>query len=233
MPDDALDELDPAVEARAILKLDPDSNIAIKRDVRRFDVSAPAAEMADAFHRVLQRPGARFGLIEVIRAKDRYGLPYQLGERFQGRFDLERALLDELRARILATLTPAVARLLDVLDIDELLDSLADRVASDYGVITELSLEPVAGKPIRMTYEYLEGTPIAGSSIFQVEPLGDAKCCCRQIFEYQEQDVGAVLFMGTLGIKLHNDVVQAEIGQAAALLGAAVVRSDIRDVDVA
>lgn len=233
MPDEPLDVLDPDVDARPVLALDPSSNIAIKRDVRRFDVSAPAARMAEAFHTVLRRPGARFGLIEVIRAEGRSGSPYEVGERFQGRFDLERALLDELRDSILRSVSPTVARIVDVLDIDEVLEALADRVASDYGVITELSLEPAPGMPIRMTYEYLEGTPIAGSSIFQVEPLADGGCSCRQIFEYQEQDAGVVLFMGTLGIQMHNDVVRSEIEQAAQLLGARVVRSDIRGDDVA
>jgi hypothetical protein len=221
------DYVEREVYDRPVLPLDPAGGISIKRDVRCIDVEAPAPELARAFHHVLAHPESRFGLIEVLRTREQTGRPFEHGERFQGRFDLEEALLDEIRQSFLRGLGRTFARIADVLEIDELLEQVADRVASDYGVITTLELEPPPGETIRLVYEYLEGTPIAGSSTFLVEPLGERTCRCTQVLHYQEQDAVIVQFMGTGGLKMHNDVVYSEVRQAAELLGARVLRSDI------
>jgi hypothetical protein len=48
-----------------------------------------------------------------------------------------------------------------------------------------------------------------------------------QIFEYQEQSPTFALFFSSGGLKLHNQVVYSQASQAAELIGAKVLSSDI------
>jgi hypothetical protein len=220
------DVLDPDVSKRAVLKLDPRSAIAIKRDVRVIDVGAPAADFASAFAGALEAPNARFGLIEIIRLADRTGKPFEVGERFQGRFDIEDALLDELKRGFLKTIGAILPKIFHALDLDRVFDIAADALTSDYGEITMIDLKRPGGGA-RLVYDYLEGTPIAGSSTFVVEPLTEGRSRCTQIVEYQEQSLETVLMFGSFGLKLHNQVVYQEVKTAADALGAPILSSDI------
>lgn len=220
------DVLDPDVYQRAVLALDPSSHIAIKRDVRSIDVAAPASDFSAAFARALEAPNARFGLIEILRTADKTGQAFTVGERFQGRFDIEEALLDELRRGILKMLGRLLPKVLHALDLDRAFELAADAFTSDYGEVTAIDTA-VPGGGARLVYRYLAGTPIAGSSTFVVEPLEAGSCRCTQIVEYQEQTLETVLFFGSFGLKLHNQVVYEEVKTAADAIGARILRSDI------
>ena len=101
-----------------------------------------------------------------------------------------------------------------------LLTWIEDAMLSDYAEI-------VALEEHRVQYRYLDGTPIAGSSIFLVEPLGAARCRVRQIFEYQEVGGVALGSFQRFGLKYHDQDVHMQIHQAAERAGAQVVRSTI------
>ncbi|HUH05340.1 MAG TPA: hypothetical protein VML75_25255, partial [Kofleriaceae bacterium] len=97
----------------------------------------------------------------------------------------------------------------------------------DYGEIEEIVTDPAPGEPHRLRYRYLEGTPIAGSSLFEIEPLGPGRCRVRQVFESQEINAIAVASFQRIGLKYHDQVVHMQIHAAAELAGARVVSSTI------
>jgi hypothetical protein len=226
------------LEARTVLPLVPSGNITIKRDVHSFLITAEPDAFATAFGRVLADKERRFGLIRVDRMQRNEGTPFAKGERFQGRYELDRALAADLEGewkRIFGDLAE------DEL-IEEWLCVIENQHASDYGEVTELIDAPPEGRPHMFRYEYLSGSPIAGSSTFSVEAVTDpevlAKHCksepcalsrLTQIFEYQEQSQSFAFFFATGGLKLHNGVVSSQAEQAASLVpGAAIVETDIR-----
>jgi hypothetical protein len=203
------------LERRAPLPVDPGRAIAVKRDVHEFVVETDAATFARAFREVVTDPGSTFGLIRVKRPAERMGRDFAVGERFQGCFSLERAA----RARL-----PAAAHgLAERLCASRLARWVEDTFLSNYAEVVAIE----EGETFRLEYRYLDGTPIAGSSTFTIEPDGPGRCVVRQIFEYQE--VGGVA-LGTFqrfGLKYHDQVVQMEIDDAAARAGARVVSSTI------
>src|SRR5215468_3611199 len=84
------------LDARRPLPLDPGASIAIKRDVHEAEIAADAGDYARAFRDVVTDPEIMFGLIRVRRPGPRAGQAFELGERFQGCFSIERALLGSL-----------------------------------------------------------------------------------------------------------------------------------------
>src|SRR5690349_12977582 len=171
---------------RAPLPVDPGRPIAIKRDVHDFDVTCDAATFTRAFREVVTDATSTFGLIRIRRHPSRLGADFELGERFQGCFSLERAVVSALSRRGLVGAAHAAGRLLQTRAVTRALTWIEDAMLSDYAEIEELEMAPAPGEPFRLRYRYLAGTPIAGSSVFVVEPAGAARCRVRQIFEYQE-----------------------------------------------
>jgi hypothetical protein len=96
---------------------------------------------------------------------------------------------------------------------------LADAVFSDFAEIVEI-------QPLRVVYRYLSGCPMAGSSTFEVEPLGE-HCRLRVIFEYQELGGLAVSVLHRFGIRMHDQVTAAQVARTAKRLGVAVLFSTL------
>src|SRR5688572_12286017 len=171
------------LDRRAPLPVDADRTIAIKRDVHEFIVDATAADFARAFREVVTAADSTFGLIRVKRPGERLGADFTVGERFQGCFSLERAL----RAAVIRhapSVTPLLNELLASPVVTRALTWVEDQMLSDYAEIVALE-EPAPGRPgWRLQYRYLDGTPIAGSSVFTIEDLGAGRTRVRQIFEY-------------------------------------------------
>ncbi|MCB9732317.1 MAG: hypothetical protein H6745_06885 [Deltaproteobacteria bacterium] len=205
------------LDRRALATLSEGASIAIKREVHELVVSAPAPAFAAAFRAVMMAPESRFGDIRVRRPEGRLGATFEIGERFQGAFDVCSALArrgpaGRLAAAILAR-TPALARRLE------------DAFLSDYAEIEVIEALPGGGE--RLRYRYLEGTPIAGSSTFLVTPDGDARCRVTQIFEYQEVNAFALAAFQHAGLKLHDHVVWEQVRKAAAQAGGQVISATI------
>lgn len=55
------------------------------------------------------------------------------------------------------------------------------------------------------------------------------RCLLTHVFEYREQDLNFATFFSAGGLKLHNQVVYSQTGQAAALVGAEIIVTDIPD----
>jgi hypothetical protein len=213
--------------ARAPLPVDPARAIAIKRDVHEFEVDVEAQAFARAFREVMTDPESTFGLIRVKRPRERLGRDFEVGERFQGCFSLEMALSGWVERGPLRPLAGAVRGLLARGAVARAIALVEDRLLSDHAEIEELSLDE-AGHA-RLRYRYLEGTPIAGSSTFVVEPEGAGRCRVRQIFEYQEVNAIALATFQRFGLKYHDQVVHMQVQQAAARAGARAVRGTIPD----
>ena len=197
---------------RAPLPVDPRRSIAIKRDVHELVVGASAADFAQAFRAVLQDPDSRFGLIRVRRPAERVGQRFVVGERFQGCFSLRAAARKRLgRAAALLELGGPIV------------DWIEDQMMSNYAEVMEI----VEDGGFAFEYRYLEGTPIAGRSVFTVEPIDAGRCRVRQTFEYQEVNGFALATFQRFGLKLHDQVVQQEVEQAAARAGARVLSGTI------
>ncbi len=182
---------------RRVLPLRLDSPVTIKRDVRSFVVSASAAEFAEAFARSMADPNRAFGLVRVMRPRADVGRPFEVGQRFQGRFSVRQLLVQQaedgrLDADWLERMTnwsrsSSMGRLLQ-----GALRSVEDAWTSDFGELVELDTNHF---PARVKYVYLEGSYIAGSSAFEVEELGPGRCRVEQTWVYQEnpsavRDVG-------------------------------------------
>ncbi len=217
-------EWEAALDAKAVLTLDPAGSIAIKRDVHNEVVSVDAKALSAALSTVLTDPNRRFGLIEIDRKRASVGKPFTLGERFQGRYSLEGALETELGT--------AVKRLFDTLDrspaFAETICGIENKELSDYGIVSELVTAPPDGKEYRFVYRYLSGAPVAGSSTYIITQLEPGQCRATEIFEYQEQSVAFADFFATSGIKLHLQVVESQIQQAATLAGGKITQTDMR-----
>jgi hypothetical protein len=204
---------------RALLSVDPKKSIAIKRDVHEYRVETDAGRFADAFRAVMTDPEGDFGLIRIKRPAERMGKDYQIGERFQGCYSLEKALLA-------AVSCPWVKRLAAFVlarkTMRRLIGWLEDELMSDYAIIDELILSPDAalGEVHTLRYRYLRGTPIAGSSTFYIEPSGSCCCLVRQIFEFQEINCIALTVFQRAGLKMHDQVVHMQILKAAIRAGA-------------
>lgn len=213
------------LQSRRELSIDASRPISVKRDVHVLRVHADADQVASAFHQVMRDPQRRFGLIQVDRPEREAGQPFQLGSRFQGRYRLQDSskLLNEL-----SKYEPA----------REALCAIENQNTSDYGLIAVLELPPAekpAGAPPHpapgtlfvLEYRYLEGSPIAGSSRFEVRQLSDQLSEISQIFTYQEQTAAFAAFFANGGLTLHNQVVYSQVKQTAALLGVAFEAPDI------
>jgi hypothetical protein len=211
------------LDARKLLVLDARSKIDIKRDVHNLVVSADADALAKAFHSVMKDPNRRFGLIKVDRKASRRGQDFVLNERFQGRYELDQALSQKLHGRW----KELFGELAEEPPWCRILWDIENQHTSDYGIISELSLNPPPGAEFRLAYRYLEGSPIAGSSTFIVTPLMSGRSRLTQIFEYQELTADFARFFSSGGLRLHNQVVYSQVEQAAALAGGAIVESDI------
>lgn len=207
------------------MRSDGGRSISIKRDVHVLIIDADADRVATAFHDVMRDPTRRFGMIEVDRPDAETGKPFRLGSRFQGRYRLGDGskLLREL-----AEYEPAA----------QALCLIENENTSDYGVIAALELpaevrpegsgsHPVAGTTFVLEYRYLEGSPIAGSSRFEVRQLADDRSEVVQIFTYQEQTAAFAAFFANGGLTLHNQVVYSQVKQTAALLGVPFAAPDI------
>lgn len=209
------------LEGRRRLPVEPKRSIAVKRDVHEFLVAASTDAFAGAFKQVLTNPRGMFGLIRVKRPAERLGRDFAVGERFQGCYSIAGALLGGNGGRRLLrwflTLPP----------VRWLVGAIEDAMLSDYAVIDELVLEPPPGEIHRLTYSYLDGTPIRGCSRFHIEPAGEGRCRVTQIFEYQEVNAIALGTFQRFGLKMHDQVVHMQIHQAAALAGAQVVSGTI------
>lgn len=208
--------MSPRAEARlmrrAPLPVDAGRAIAVKRDVHDFILDAGAADVARAFREVVTDPASRFGLIRVVRPPERVGQPFAVGERFQGCFSLARAL-------------GAAGGLARAPGLRALAALVEDLMLSNYAEVVAIDEDPQAQR-FRLEYRYLEGTPIAGRSIFTIEPHADGTRV-RQIFEYQEVNGVALGTFQRFGLKYHDQVVQMEVEQAAARAGARVLSSTI------
>ncbi len=216
---------------KRVLPLDPAAFIAIKRDVHVCDIGAPAAAYAEAFHSTMREPGRQFGLIQVLRPTARVGQPYLLGERFQGRYNLPSALHRRVEKGLGRHTAQPLGHLLHASPIERVLHGVGDAAASDFGIIDRLELTPEPDGPERYAfrYRYLEGSPIAGSSTFIVEPLSAKTCRLTQVFEYQEISLGVAAFFSIYGLKLHNQVVYSQALESAKRIDARILSTDIPD----
>jgi hypothetical protein len=219
--------------AKPLLALDPKKEITIKRDVHNVIVDVDAATFAAAFHDVMRDPARRFGLIRVDRLPQYRGKPFTMGEKFQGRYSIGAAIEKGLPDR----LKRLFGEFADDRHVKEWLCRIENDNTSDYGMITQLDLEPPPGRAHVLRYEYLAGSPIAGSSTFVVRDILDEATLLRlgvsrasrleQIFEYQEQSESFATFFSKGGLKLHNQVVWSQAEQSAAAAGGRVLRTDI------
>jgi hypothetical protein len=210
------------LERKALLPVDPSRSIAIKRDVHEFIVEADCDAFADAFKKVMTDPEGSFGLIRVKRPESRMGRDFGVGERFQGCYSIEGALLKSFSQGWRRALRPMVAWVLRRSSVRWTLSRIEDALMSDYAIIAELVLDPdrSRGQIHTLKYCYLEGTPIAGSSRFSIESLGPGRCRVTQIFEYQEVNGIALATFQRFGLKMHDQVVHMQIAKAAERCGA-------------
>jgi hypothetical protein len=223
---DAKKQWEAELDKRSELKLKPGGAITIKRDVHNIVVSADADKLAKAFHDVMRDPNRHFGLIKVDRKEAEKGQPFKENDRFQGRYEVDQAILKDLRGawakKIFGDFVKEPA-------VEDFLCQVENHSTSDYGIIRKLNLSPKAGEDYEISYHYLDGSPIAGSSTFVVSQIAPGMSRLTQIFEYQELSPTFALFFSSGGLKLHDQVVYSQATQAAELIGAKVVSSDIPD----
>src|SRR5262245_26789749 len=224
-PGDARAKWEAELDKKTELTLDATRDITIKRGVHTLVVSADAAKLAGAFHDVMRDPKRHFGLIKVDRKLGNVDKPFQLGERFQGRYEIDEAL-----KRDLAPWAKKIfGELVEEPGVKAFLCDLENQSTSDYGVIAKLDLSPKDGQDYVLSYHSLSGSPIAGSSTFIVHQISPGTSSLTQVFEYQELSPTFALFFSSGGLKLHNQVVYSQVSQAADLLGAKILSSDIPD----
>jgi hypothetical protein len=218
---------------REPLALDYRSEITVKRDVRDVLVDVEASRFAAAFAQVMTDPARRFGLIRVDRLPDNAGKPFELGEKFQGRYGVEGAIAEQLRGKAKAWFGDFAAS--D--PVQDWLCAVENQHTSNFGQIRRLELSPTPGRDYVLEYVYLDGSPIAGSSTFTVTEVTDPELLARhgvqqaarlqQVFEYQERDGGFANFFSRGGLRLHNQVVYSQAEQSAAAAGGRVLESNI------
>jgi hypothetical protein len=208
------------------LALNPASEITIKRDVHSIVVSTDADKLANAFHDVMRDPKRHFGLIKVDRKQANVGQPFKIGERFQGRYQVDQAIMKDLRGawakKVFGDFTKDPG-------VEDFLCRVENQATSDYGTIARLELSPKPGEDYVLSYRYLEGSPIAGSSTFVVSQVAPGVSKLTQIFEYQELSLTFALFFSSGGLKLHDQVVYSQVSQAAEVLHAKIISTDIPD----
>jgi hypothetical protein len=203
---------------RPPLPVDPRKSIAVKRDVHEYIVETDADAFADAFRQVMIDPAGTFGLIRVKRPADRVGADFVEGERFQGCYSIEAAVMRAMPVE----LRDLGAWLLSMRPIAALISHVEDQLLSDYAEIERLVLDPdrSRGQIHQLEYRYLEGTPIAGSSTFYIEDIAPGRCRVTQVFEYQEVNGIALATFQRFGLKMHDQVVAMQITRAAEQAGA-------------
>jgi hypothetical protein len=96
---------------------------------------------------------------------------------------------------------------------------LEDNFFSDFAEIVEMA-------PLRVVYRYLSGCPMAGTSTFEVEPLGE-HCRMRVIFEHQELGGMAITVLHRFGIRMHDRVTQAQVAAACESIGAPILSTTL------
>jgi hypothetical protein len=215
---------------REVLPLRPKISIGIKRDAHELQVDASADRLANAFHQVMMDPDTMFGYIKVIRAPANVGAPFTLGERFQGRYDLAKAILDNLASSSLKFLLGPIRFLLTHPPLQNIIDWIDDRFLSDYGEIQEIKLgSPQRGEPeiYQLRYAYLTGSPIAGSSTFTIVPTDRHNCRLTQIFLYQEVSSFYIKILSKDGIRFHNQVVYMQTKKSADAINARITFTTI------
>ena len=192
-----------ALAARAVLPLDPDAHVAIKRDVRSLEVLAGARDVASALHDAIVASPASFGPMRLVRCEASVGEPLAVGERFEEHYSDERDVVRPLHERL-----------------------------TRFGEIVELALprEGAAGserEQYRLRHRFLQGSPIAGTSTYLVEPLREGSCRVVNVLEYQERQPRLVRWFGTRGLKAHHLVVYAQVRRAADAIGSRVLATDL------
>lgn len=200
------------------LPLDPQNAVSIKRDVRQFLVGCPARRFVDGFRKVLSFH-EDFGIF-LIERQNPANL-FKKGDRFKGTIQMTNGLEMKLRAlRPPPRLGAAAWRAI----LEAAITRFRDEPPADYGEVTRMDLS-VSGGLVR--YDYLEGTPVAGHSVFSVAPADESeRCRVTQTFVYQEQDLLTVNSFGTIGLYVHNLVVETEIELTARNLGVGWSRED-------
>lgn len=218
---------------RVELKIDYGASITVKRDVHDVLVDVPAERYAAAFHQVMIDPQRRFGLIKVDRLRENVGKPFSQGEKFQGRYEVDAAIQARLRGKV----KDWFGDIADSAVVQDWFCAIENRSTSDYGLISQLEMQPPPGKPYVLQYRYLSGSPIAGSSTFVVSDERDPEVLARhgvaqasrlrQIFEYQEKNASFASFFTKGGLRLHNQVVYSQALQAAEVAQGRVLETDI------
>ncbi|HUH05338.1 MAG TPA: hypothetical protein VML75_25245 [Kofleriaceae bacterium] len=203
-----------ALARRAPTRVDPVRAVAIKRNVHEAVVATSAELLARAMRQVMADPDRRFDLIRVRRDPDRVGAAFEVGERFLGSVGLDLAL---------ATRAPRLARALQRPAVAPILAWLECRVASDYAVVTELDHTARADGSYRVTYRYLTGAPLIGTSSLEIAPAGTLRCRLTHVFEYQETGWLGIGVLHGFGIQRHDAAFAAQVGAAAEQAGAAVL----------
>jgi hypothetical protein len=197
---------------RSPLPVRADRGFALKRNVQEWTVGAPAGAFARAFEAVMTEPGRAFGPIVLKRLPERVGRPFAAGERFHGCFTLSLAERPWLRAAARSRLAVAVE----------------DAWLSDYAEVVLLALEPDADGIRRVVYRYLSGSPCAGATTLEITPLGPERCRFRALMAFQEAGLLSLPALHAFGLRAHDAVVGAQVGAAAARLGAEVRSSSCR-----
>lgn len=208
---------------RPLLELDENSAVAIKRDVRRFDVDGDGLRFAKAFARTMTDPERNFGLISVTRTHANQARSFSVGERFQGRFCLARAAVEQnWLGRVGGS--GGAKWLVRWLERSALVRRIENDFTSDYGEIVRLELERL---PAVLEYRYLKGSYIAGGSTFEVTSTGENQCRVTQTWLYQEIHPRYVKWVGTDVMRMHLAVVYDQIQQASEQLGCHIESSDV------
>ena len=218
---------------REPLRLDYGSDISVKRDMHEVLVDVEASQLAAAFQAVMSDPARRFGLIRVDRLPEASSRPFQAGDKFQGRYQLEAAARAELRGH----LRKWFGDLAEGDDVQRLLCAIENQHTSDFGQIRTLDMSPAPGKPYVLEYVYLDGSPIAGSSTFSISDVTDASVLARhgvpkaallrQVFEYQEQSGSFASFFTRGGLRLHDQVVFSQAQQSVTAAGGKILETTI------
>src|SRR6185436_12740169 len=142
----------------------------------------------------------------VLRQRDCVGQKFAIGERFQGRFAIDKQLVED------ASPHPACwTKILRAAHADKILQLFEDASMSNYGEVRELAL------PHRIQYVYLTGTPFAGDSLFTVEEVDHDRCRYTEQITFQPTNEQNALAMELIGLKLHNQVVFGQVEAACDL----------------
>ena len=223
---DEQSEWERRLRERKILALKPESEVCIKRDVHNLEVQMPedgdpAERFAQAFGDMMAEDGAQFGLISLRRPKSETGKPFDVGHRFQGRYSLSEAAKRMYKDFCKGLFKGFFGAILRFFVIQKLLRYIEDEHLSDYGEIIDIT------SPKQFQYQYLSGSPIAGSSQFLFKTIDERTCRITQVFLYQELDPHFVGVMGSMGLKAHNQVVYEQVRMSAARIDAKIISSDI------